>query len=162
MGLPAAPAPLDLRAGHDDLAATGMAKKPSTLKISRDEKRNLDVEIGFIEGVVRRDPDFLEALQILGDDYTRRGRLDDGLKIDEQLARLRPEDPTVLYNLACSYSLLGHTDAAFAAIDRALLAGYKDFKWMTQDPDLELLRKHPGFEQVRAKMKAVKAKNKTA
>lgn len=139
-----------------------MAKKPSTLKISRDEKRNLDVEIGFIEGVVRRDPNFLEALQILGDDYTRRGRLDDGLKIDEQLARLRPEDPTVLYNLACSYSLLGQTDAAFAAIDRALLAGYKDFKWMTQDPDLELLRKHPGFEQVRAKMKAVKAKNKTA
>ena len=139
-----------------------MPKKTSVKKISREEKRNLDVEISFIEGVVRKDPEYLEALQILGDDYTRRGRLDDGLKVDEQLARLRPEDPTVLYNLACSYSLTGHTDDAFTALDRALAAGYQDFKWMALDPDLASLRKHPHFEQVRAKMKAVKAKEKKA
>lgn len=138
-----------------------MPKKTSVKKISREEKRNLDVEISFIEGVVRKDPEYLEALQILGDDYTRRGRLDDGLKVDEQLARLRPEDPTVLYNLACSYSLTGNTEDAFTALDRALAAGYKDFKWMTLDPDLETLRQHPDFAQVRAKIKAVKTKGKT-
>jgi tetratricopeptide (TPR) repeat protein len=138
-----------------------MPKKTSVKKISREEKRNLDVEISFIEGVVRKDPEYLEALQILGDDYTRRGRIDDGLKVDEQLARLRPEDPTVLYNLACSYSLTGNTDDAFTALDRALAAGYKDFKWMTLDPDLETLRQHPDFAQVRAKIKAVRAKGKT-
>ena len=82
-----------------------MPKKPLARKMTRDEKRNLDVEIGFIEGVVRKDPGFVEALQILGDDYTKRGRFDDGLKVDEQLAELRPQDATVLYNLACSYSL---------------------------------------------------------
>ena len=139
-----------------------MPKKPAVKKLTRNDQRNLDVEISFIEGVVRRDPGYVDALQILGDDYTRRGRFDDGLKIDEQLARLRPEDPTVLYNLACSYSLLGQLDAAFAALDRALGAGYKDFRWMAQDPDLESLRAHPHFQAVRAKMKAVKAKNKAA
>jgi Flp pilus assembly protein TadD len=91
-----------------------MPKKPSARKLSRDEKRNLDVEIGFIEGVVQKDPSYLEALQILGDDYTKRGRFHDGLKVDEQLARLRPHDATVLYNLACSYSLTGCVDEAFA------------------------------------------------
>jgi hypothetical protein len=45
-----------------------MPKKPLARKLTRDEKRNLDVEIGFIEGVVRKDPSFVEALQILGDD----------------------------------------------------------------------------------------------
>lgn len=133
-----------------------MPKKPSTKKLTREEKRALDVEISFIEGVVRRDPDYIDALQILGDDYTKRGRFIDGLKVDEQLARLRPADPTVLYNLACSYSLTGETDSAFAALHRALISGYNDFKWLAQDPDLETLRKHPDYASVRAKIKQLK------
>jgi tetratricopeptide (TPR) repeat protein len=139
-----------------------MPKKPATKKMSRDEKRELDVEIGFIEGIVRRDPDYLEALQILGDDYTKRGRFLDGLKIDEQLARLRPTDPTVLYNLACSYSLTGETESAFAALHRALAVGYDDFKWLAQDPDLEQLRKHPDYATVRAKIKELKPRTSAA
>jgi len=74
-------------------------------KLSRRQQRDLDIEIGFMEGVVQRDPRFVEALQILGDDYTRRGKFHEGLKIDEQLVELRPQDPTMLYNLACSYTL---------------------------------------------------------
>jgi tetratricopeptide (TPR) repeat protein len=130
--------------------------------MTRDEKRNLDVEIGFIEGVVRKDPEYVEALQILGDDYTKRGRFDDGLKIDEQLAHLRPQDATVLYNLACSYSLTERVAEAFNALHRALAAGYIDFKWMAQDPDLESLRKHPLYDEVRTKIKAVKPDAKRA
>lgn len=139
-----------------------MPKKPSAKKLTREDKRNIDVEIGFIEGVVRRDPDYVEALQILGDDYTKRGRFLDGLKVDEQLARLRPGDPTVLYNLACSYSLTGETESAFAALHRALDAGYDDFKWLAQDPDLETLRKHPDYATVRAKLKELKPRPSTA
>lgn len=139
-----------------------MPKKPLERKMTRDEKRNLDVEIGFIEGVVRKDPEYVEALQILGDDYTKRGRFDDGLKIDEQLAHLRPQDATVLYNLACSYSLTERVAEAFNALHRALAAGYTDFKWMAQDPDLESLRKHPLYDEVRTKIKAVKPNAKRA
>ncbi|HTD66793.1 MAG TPA: hypothetical protein VK846_09730 [Candidatus Limnocylindria bacterium] len=134
--------------------------KPQSKKMTREEKRNLDVEIGFIEGVVQKDPDYVEALQILGDDYTKRGRFVDGLKIDEQLARLRPHDSTVLYNLACSYSLTSRTDDAFIALHRALAAGYDDFKWMAVDPDLEALRKHPLYAEVRTKIKTAKPKVK--
>ena len=61
-------------------------KSPVRKKLTRREQRNLDIEISFIEGVVRRDPRYLEALQVLGDDYTRRGRYREGLKIDETLA----------------------------------------------------------------------------
>ena len=139
-----------------------MPKKPLARKLTRDEKRNLDVEIGFIEGVVRKDPSFIEALQILGDDYTKRGRFDDGLKVDEQLAVLRPQDATVLYNLACSYSLTGDTEQAFNALQRALVAGYDDFKWLAHDPDLEAVRKHPRYEEVRAQIKTRKPKAKSA
>ena len=78
-----------------------MPKKTSVKKISREEKRNLDVEISFIEGVVRKDPEYLEALQILGDDYTRRGKFGEGLRVDEQLARMRPDDSTPIVQFAC-------------------------------------------------------------
>lgn len=139
-----------------------MPKKPSTKKMSREDKRHLDVEISFIEGIVQRDPDYVEALQILGDDYTKRGRFVDGLKVDEQLARLRPMDSTVLYNLACSYSLTGEVNGAFAALHRALAAGYDDFKWLAQDPDLENLRKHPDYASIRAKIKTLKPKTSAA
>jgi len=139
-----------------------MPKKPSPKKLTRDEKRELDIEISFMQGVLRRDPDYIDALQILGDDYTKRGRFIDGLKVDEQLARLRPTDATVLYNLACSYSLTGDTESAFAALHRALAVGYNDFKWLAQDPDLENLRKHPHYATVRAKIKELKPRTSAA
>src|SRR5437660_9757680 len=95
-------------------------------KLTREEQRELDIKIGFMEGVVKRDPGYVEALQILGDDYTRRGKYIAGLRVDEQLAQLRPDDPLVQYNLACSYSLTGNFSQAIAALERALNLGYRD------------------------------------
>ena len=127
-------------------------------KLSREQERSLDIEIGFLEGVVTRDPTYTEALQILGDDYTRRGRFHDGLKVDEQLVRLRPADALVHYNLACSYSLTEQFEAAAAALDRALDLGYRDFKWLSKDPDLARLRKHRFYQKIRARIKAMEIK----
>ena len=134
-----------------------MPPKRST-KLTREQERDLDIEIGFIEGVIRRDPEFIEALQILGDDYTRRGRFAEGLKLDERLARLRPDDALVHYNLACSCSLTGQFAAAAAALDRALDLGYRDFKWLAKDPDLTPFRKHALYKKIRARIKAMEIK----
>lgn len=136
-----------------------MRKKPSRAKsLSLKEKRDLDIEINFLEGVVRRDPGYIDALQILGDDYTRRGRFPEGLKVDEKLARLRPDDPLVQYNLACSYSLTKRTDLAALALEHAISLGYRDFKWMASDPDLENLRQDPAYRRIRAKLKELQVK----
>src|ERR1700740_2975598 len=64
-------------------------------KLTREEEKDSETKIGFMEGGVRRDPGFVEALQILGDDYTRRGKYVAGLKVDEQLAQLRPSDDLI-------------------------------------------------------------------
>src|ERR1700687_2532851 len=93
-------------------------------KRSRKEARDLDVKITFLEGIVQRDPQYVEALQILGDHYTQRGRFEHSLKIDQQLSRLEPRNPLVFYNLACSHSLNGEFDRAAAALEKALLLGY--------------------------------------
>jgi|ERR1051326_1705138 tetratricopeptide (TPR) repeat protein len=124
-------------------------------KLNRRQQRDLDIEIGFMRGVVQRDPSFVEALQILGDDYTRRGRFLDGLKVDEQLVKLRPEDPTMLYNLACSYALTKRYEQAASALSRAIERGYRDFKWLVKDPDLQGLRAHPIFKNIQTKIRKV-------
>ena len=133
-------------------------KSCAKTKLSRLEQRELDVKIGFMEGVVKRDPGYVEALQILGDDYTRRGKYADGLKVDQQLSRLRPDDPLVQYNLACSFSLIGNFNLAITALERALNLGYRDFKWLAQDPDLSDLRRHPLYQTIRAKVRKMQSK----
>jgi tetratricopeptide (TPR) repeat protein len=125
---------------------------------SREQTRTLDVQIQFMEGVVRRDPRYVEALQLLGDTYTKRGRYNEGLTVDERLARLEPENPLVFYNLACSYSLTDQCDHAADAIEKALELGYQDFKWLAKDPDLQKLRKHHRYEQIRQMIMRLRGK----
>lgn len=130
-------------------------KVASRKKLTRQERQNLDIEIGFLEGIIHRDPLWVEALQILGDNYTRRGKYTDGLKVDVRLAELRPEDSLVQYNLACSYSLNNQLEEASQALVRALTLGYRDFRWLAEDPDLENLRAHPSYRKIRAKVRSL-------
>lgn len=133
-----------------------MPKNNLRKKLTRQEQRDLDLEISFLEGLVRRAPEYVEALQILGDDYTRRGKVEDGLRVDRQLSKLCPRDPLVFYNLACSYSLSNQCELALAALERALALGYRDLKWMAQDPDLRNLRLNPVYKKIRAKLRLMR------
>ncbi len=125
-------------------------------RLSRKDVRELDVKITFMEGIIRRDPRYIEALQILGDHYTQRGRFEFSLKVDKKLSRLEPQNPLVFYNLACSYSLNSEFVAAVAALEKALTLGYRDFKWLARDPDLRKLRKHPGYRHIEDKIRKMR------
>jgi tetratricopeptide (TPR) repeat protein len=133
-------------------------KKNIKKKLTDREQRDLDVSIGFLEGIVRRDPGYIEALQLLGDDYTRRGKFQSGLEVDERLTQMRPGDPLVQYNLACSYSLTAQFEKAAAALDRAIDLGYRDFKWLARDPDLKALRTHALYKAIQSKVRKLKIK----
>ena len=121
------------------------ARQPLTNK----EKRDLDIEISFLEGLTQRDPEYVEALQLLGDSYTQRDRFRDGLAVDEHLAKLLPEDSMVFYNLACSYSLTEQIDESITALKKAIHLGYKDSQWMDKDPDLNNVRADPRYKRIR-------------
>ena len=113
-------------------------------------KEDVAFEIRFFEGIAHRDPDYVEALQVLGDAYTKTGQWEKGLHIDQRLAKLCPKNPLVYYNLACSYSIMNRLDEAFAALKRALKLGYNDAQWLNKDPDLKNLRCDRRFDRIRA------------
>jgi tetratricopeptide (TPR) repeat protein len=108
----------------------------------------IDFELSFFDGILRRHPDFVDVLRVLGNNLTLKGRVKDGLEIDRRLVRLRPKDPLAHYNLACSYALLKRTDPALKALRRAIELGYRDFRYMSQDHDLDSIRHDPRYRQL--------------
>ena len=116
-------------------------------------RRKNSFEITFYEELVKHQPDFIEALSCLGDAYTKGGFFQKGLAIDLRLIALKPDDPIVHYNLACSHSLLGEIDAAFEALKKAILLGYDDFSYLAKDEDLKNLRQDLRFRKLMSKIK---------
>jgi len=115
---------------------------------------NLDFEIAFFEKLLEKRPDFAEALIALGEDYTKKGLYEKGLETDLRLAKLKPDDPTVHYNLTCDYSLLKQADFCLAALEKAIALGYRDFTYMQKDADLEFIRQDKRFAELLTKYKA--------
>ena len=109
---------------------------------------DLNFEISFCENLLRENPDYVDVLILLGDAYTKRGRHKEGLKIDQRLAKLKPDGPVVHYNLACSYSLLKMSDLCLEALEKAIHLGYDDFAFIEEDPDLEFIREDPRYREL--------------
>jgi len=110
-----------------------------TRKVQKKVARSERVEMRFLEALRGRCPGNGRILEALGELYTKTGRYEDGLKVDMELTRMNPREAVAWYNLACSYALVDHRDDAFAALNKAVDLGYRDFEWMKQDEDLESL-----------------------
>ncbi len=104
-------------------------------------------EIQFYEGLIAKKPDFFDAMALLADLYTKVGRYEDGLVLDEKMYQIDPENPIILYNLACSYSLVNKVDLSFRTIKKAIKCGYEDFDHLDADKDLRNLKKDQRFQK---------------
>lgn len=100
----------------------------------------VEFQIGLFETAVRLGRDDLALLADLAELYTRTGDYQKGLDLDHVLVDREPGNPIFRYNLACSLSLLGHIDDAFAALGESLDRGFGDIKLLLEDRDLENLR----------------------
>jgi len=117
------------------------------MAVKKKHREDFDFQMAFYEELLERHPRYVDALIALGEIYTRKGLYEKGLEVDRQLSVLRPENPIVHYNLACSLSLLGDVASSLEAIKRAVHLGYDDFQYMSRDPDLNNLRRDERFGQ---------------
>jgi len=112
------------------------------------EQSQLDFELDFFAGILERHPCYIDVLRAQGNNLTLKGRYAEGLQVDKRLVQLRPTDPLAHYNLACSYALLKRTDQAIKTLRRAVELGYRDFRYIREDRDLDSIRQDPRFRQL--------------
>lgn len=116
--------------------------------VPRPAQSQLDFEVDFFSALLEQHPDFVEAAIVHANNLTAKGNHLAALELDQRLSRLRPSDPLVHYNLACSYSLLGRVDAAFATLRTAISLGYDQLDCLLEDRDLENVRSDPRFREL--------------
>jgi len=112
------------------------------------EQSQLDFEIEFLGRVLDRDPYFVAALRVHGNNLAAKGQYARALQLDRRLVRLIPDNAIAWYNLACSYTVLGMIDPAFFALQRSLELGYHCSNRLRRDPDLKALRRDPRFARL--------------
>jgi non-specific serine/threonine protein kinase len=79
------------------------------------------------------------ALAQLGD------RQEESLEFAERALAIDPEEPQILYNVACTYAVLGRPEKAIDCLAETVSHGDWWITWMANDPDLESLHENPRF-----------------
>jgi tetratricopeptide (TPR) repeat protein len=128
----------------DESQSTSIGSAP----VRAADQGQLDFELEFYGRILERFPDFVDVLRVQGNNLTLKGRYAEGLQIDRRLIQLRPNDALAHYNLACSYALLKKVDPALKMLRKAIELGYRDFRYMREDRDLDAVRHDPRFRQL--------------
>lgn len=101
-----------------------------------------------IEVHLRNAPEDARAHIHLAAHYARLGRTEEALREADFAMALRPNESTVLYNLACMYGSLGRNAEAMETLRRAWEAGWRDVNWTRRDPDFASLLGTEEFERL--------------
>ena len=98
-------------------------------------------------------PDDGRALTFGAYALVEQGQPDRARQWSERALDADRDEPAIMYNVACTYSLLGEMDKAIELLDRAIQQGYGHHAWLSHDPDLAPLREDPRFQQLLEKLK---------
>jgi serine/threonine protein kinase/Tfp pilus assembly protein PilF len=115
----------------------------------KDAFRNLrQRRLLVLEEQLKKVPEDVRARILLAGDYGMVGRLDDSMREATLAMALQPNEPTILYNVACVFCELGKRVEAIDALQKAWDAGWRDVEWTRRDPDLVMLHGEPAFDRL--------------
>jgi tetratricopeptide (TPR) repeat protein len=125
------------------------------------------VELGVITGLGKSKQELKPAVDMLlhaqrlyaedGDIYHQLAHMDEvGVSPDparqlallQLAARLDPLNEEALYDAACAEARAGRPEDAFALLERAIAAGWRDYPHMRKDTDLDTLRSDARFAKL--------------
>jgi serine/threonine protein kinase/Flp pilus assembly protein TadD len=127
------------------MAYAGLGRREDSIKAYR---KSLEI----IERHVDLNPDDARALYLGANCWVVLENRERALEWADRALTVDAEDPGVLYNVGCVYSLLGETDRALASLEQAVLNGFGHKEWLENDSDLNSLRSLPRFQTLLAGM----------
>jgi TolB-like protein/thioredoxin-like negative regulator of GroEL len=108
--------------------------------------------IKLAEEHLKVNPEDARALYMAANGLVALGDAVRGEAYAQRALDARPEDPVLLYNVGCIYSLLGRNEDALECLHQAATNGLTQKGWYENDRDLAPLRDHPRFQQLLARL----------
>ena len=98
------------------------------------------------EKAFKLNPEDARAYYMGAGALVRLGQQEKGLEWANRAMAIDPDDPAILYNVACVFTSVNKIENAIDCLEKTVKIGasYKD--WMLNDSDLDPLRDHPRFK----------------
>ncbi|MGZ4868344.1 MAG: TPR end-of-group domain-containing protein [Candidatus Angelobacter sp.] len=110
-----------------------------------------------IENHLQLNPDDVRAVYMKSGAFAGLGDYVQALEWSDRALSMDPEEPSVLYNVACNYALLNETEKALDCIEKAFAKGFGHKEWMEHDPDFLSIKNHPRFKALMRGLSAARA-----
>jgi non-specific serine/threonine protein kinase len=124
-----------------DNALGALGKEEAQRKVSQRMNQVLEEHL-------RKMPEDARARTLLAVNYASAGREEDAMREAKMAMTLRPDESTVLYNVACIFGVLKKREEAMDALRKAWKAGFTDADWVRRDSDLAVLHDLPEFDEL--------------
>jgi serine/threonine protein kinase/Tfp pilus assembly protein PilF len=106
----------------------------------------------LIDERLELNPDDSRACQLGAGAAANLGDREAATEYARRALTINPDDPLLLYNIACMHAMLGNSDEAMNCLEKAGDKGYGQKDWVEHDSDLDSLRQLPRFQAIVAGM----------
>jgi adenylate cyclase len=101
-----------------------------------------------VEARLKLHPDDTRALYMGANGLVALGEYEQGLEWASQALIIDPQEPMVLYNVACIQSLAGRYDDALDSLEKSVQCGFMHLNWLLHDSNLDPLQKFPRYKRL--------------
>jgi serine/threonine protein kinase/Tfp pilus assembly protein PilF len=93
-------------------------------------------------------PDDTRACVLAAGGFAALGEVDRAVELATRALAIDPDDPMLLYNVACTYAQLHKTNEALECLESAVDKGYGHKEWIEHDSDFASIRETPRFKAI--------------
>src|SRR5512141_945545 len=131
----------------EDYQAPGfLAQALGSMGMVEERDATLRRALKLMEDRLELNPDDARAANLAAAFLARLGDLSKAVEYADRSLAIDPEDPMLLYNVACTYVALKRYDDAMNCLERAVDKGFGHKEWIDHDPDLDPLRPNMRFQ----------------
>ena len=111
-------------------------------------------QIQVLQEQLRQVPEDARAWILLAGNHAKDGQTETAIRELQKATSLRPRDPIIVYNAACTYGVMKKKAEALELLKRLGEVGNFSFDWASRDPDLACLHDDPEFQRLVAEDRA--------